>query len=291
MADNASAVRTDTQKMKLSSENANEFWNAAWENNVTGWRNAEQQPFFTRNLYVMACNTPGVEGVKPLSVPCVIGKEENEANLYNGAAEEEVVTAFLKGKAVLVPLCGDTPAVRYMANHGAALVVGADLAPEGLRLQRQTHFPEVAFSATSLTLPNGSAATVYEGVKEGCTVRLFEGDFLALAAAPEFNSSKMDFVYDRASMMAMHPSMRGDYVKTVASCLSPSATLMVERPIRDEGDANGPPFTFFPDQVHALYAAATGRDYEVETILSNRWYGHAEPGSAHYFEFMRVAPK
>lgn len=291
MSNQENGGRTDIQKLKLSEENANEFWNAAWEHDVTGWRHAEQQPFFTRNLYVFACNAPGASDVQSVPMPCVVGKEENSANLFNGPAEEKVVAAFLKGKAVLVPLCGDTPVLRYLADHGAAMVVGADLAPEGLRRQREKHFSEITFAATPLTLPSGGAATIYEGVKDGCTVRLFEGDFLALAALPEFHRSKVDFVYDRASMMAMHPSMRVEYVASVAACLTPEATLMVERPIRDAGDVGGPPFTFFPDQVHALYEAATGRSYDVETMLVNRWYGHPEPGSAHYFEFLRVCPR
>jgi hypothetical protein len=275
----------------LNEQNAKDFWSSAWEHNVTDWRCAEQQPFFTRNLYVFARNAPGVPGGPAIAMPCVIGMSENEVNLYNGAAEEAVVTEFLRGKAVLVPLCGDTPAVRYMADHGASLVVGTDLAAEGLRRLREAHFGDVLFALTPLTLADGSTVIVYEGHTKGCTIRLFEGDFLALVTLPEFCSAKINFVYDRASMMAIHPNMREAYVETVAAALAPEAGLMVERPVRDEGDVSGPPFTFTADQVRSLYESATGRSYDVNTMLVNRWYGNPEAGSVHYFEFFRVYPK
>lgn len=291
MSNDAAAKHPDSVHPKLDAHNAKTFWNAAWEHDFTGWRNAEQQPFFTRNLYVYACNAPGAPAGQALPMPCVIDKAENDAKLYNGVAEEVVVTQYLRGKAVLVPLCGDTPALRYLADHGARLVIGADLAPEGLRRQREAHFGEVAFSATNLPLPGGGEVMLYEGFKDGCTVHLYQGDFLALATLPAFCDTKVDFVYDRASMMAMHPSMREAYVKTVAAVLTPEAGLMVERPVRDAGDVEGPPFTFFAEQVHALYEAATGREYDVQTMLVNRWYGHPEPGRVHAFEFFRVCPK
>ncbi|KPA85260.1 hypothetical protein ABB37_01607 [Leptomonas pyrrhocoris] len=277
---------------KLNGQNSKEFWNAAWEHDATGWRQAEQRPVFTRNLYVWACNSSDASDVQVIPRPCVIDKADYDADLYNGPTEEAVVTAFLQGKSVLVPLCGDTAAVRYMADHGATLVVGADLAPEALRRQRETHLGDVRFVVTSLPLPGSSGSvTVYEGVKGGCTIRLFEGDFLALAGVEVFCNAKIDFVYDRASMMAMHPSMRSAYVATIAACLTPEAGLMVERPVRDEGDVAGPPFTFSPVQVLSLYNSATGRSYDVETVLVSRWYGNPDPGNVHYFDFLRVFPK
>ncbi|KAG5498358.1 hypothetical protein JIQ42_03164 [Leishmania sp. Namibia] len=106
-----------------------------------------------------------------------------------------------------------------------------------------------------------------------------------------FHGTLADFVYDRASMMAIPPLMRERYVRAVAAVLNPTAGLMVERPIREEGDKSGPPFSFSADQVQALYEAATGRRYEVSSMLENRWYGSLEPGAVHYYEFLRVYRK
>ncbi|KAG5499936.1 hypothetical protein GH5_04073 [Leishmania sp. Ghana 2012 LV757] len=55
-----------------------------------------------------------------------------------------------------------------------------------------------------------------------------------------FHETRADFVYDRASMMAIPPLMRELYVRAVASVLKPTAGLMVERPSREEGDESGP---------------------------------------------------
>lgn len=291
MSTDSLSASTLLSQLKLQTDNTKEFWNTAWEKDLTRWRNAELRPVFTRHLYVCACNAPEASNLSAIPMPCVINAAELEANLYNGAEEEAVVRDFLKGKAVLVPLCGDTPVVRYMADHGATTVVGVDLAPEGLRRQREAHFDDVNFTVTPVKLSNGGTATMYEGVKDGCTIRLFEGDFLALATAPEFCDSKIDFVYDRASMMAMHPSMRDAYVATIAAVLTPEAGLIVERAVRDEGDVSGPPFTFFADQVKSLYENSTGRPYDVETMLVNRWSEHPEPGAPHYFELLRVYPQ
>lgn len=284
--------------MKLTTDNTSAFWTSAWDTNVTGWRNAEATPSFTRHLYAFACHVPGGAAAPATAVvpplPLVVTAEMHAAEELNGPAEEATVRGFLAGKTVLVPLCGDTAVLRYMADHGAAAVIGADLAVEGLRLQREVRFAGVTFTFTTHALPgagDASSVVVYEGCLGGSTVRLFEGDFLELPRLSAFAAAPVDFVYDRASMMAMHPSLRAPYVRSIASVLRPDAGLMVERPVRDEGDARGPPFTFSADEVLSLYEAATGRPYEICTLLENRWFSRPATGSVHYLEFFRLYPR
>ncbi|KAG5474771.1 hypothetical protein LSCM4_03947 [Leishmania orientalis] len=177
-----------------------------------------------------------------------------------------------------------------MADHGASIVVGVDLAAMALRLQRERSFSEVEYTCTECALVGGGIVKVCNGVCGGCALRLFEGDMFELPPVAAFHGTRADFVYDRASMMAIPPLMRELYVRAVASVLKPTAGLMVERPIQEEGDESGPPFSFSADQVQALYEAATGRRYEVRA-MENRWDGSLEPGAVHYYEFLRVYPK
>lgn len=275
----------------LTEENAHSFWNAAWGAQCTGWRGGEViYPFF-RNIYLFLASMQADKGKRAVHLPHdarPLGLEGNK--LFSGPAEEEAVRAYIAGKCVLVPLCGDTPALAFFVSQGAKMVVGADLSAESLAAQRRSHFPGTDF--TQSVLQEGAPAdrvVLYEATVKGTTVRLFEGDFLRLWEVPAFASVAYDFVYDRAAFMAINPALRAAYVRTVSKVLKPETPLLVERPVRGEGDTAGPPFTFTVESLKTLYEAATGRTFDVESILQFKW-GETRPNSPNWMEFIAVRP-
>lgn len=274
--------------VKLTAENSSEFWNCVWESGHTRWREAEKSHPFTRNIFAF------VSGLKSIgaadSAPLVVTKEMNEEGVLNGTTEVAVVASFLAEKTVLVPLCGDTPVIRYLADHGAKRVIGADLSPMGLLRQRESHFSDVSFEQSLHRCSETDDEVIeFNGTLGECNIKLFQGDFLKLSKCAAFCTG-VDFVFDRASMMAMHPSLREPYVRTIAACLKPDGYAMVERPIRDPGDMSGPPFTFTVDEVRTLYEKTTGHRYDARVVVENHWIGHKNdtPGVARYFDFIGI---
>lgn len=276
----------------LSLENMRNFWNKAWATNNTGWRAAEQDPPFTRNIYAFLGGVPG-SGVK-VPVPYAFTDElMADPNFLSGPEEQDAVSRFVKGKTVLVPLCGDTHALRYFLSMGASTVMGVDISEMGLAAQRKNNFPDVTFSRTVHPLPKSTTndeVIVYEGTTaEGGKVLLYEGDILKLRDCAAFHIA-VDFVYDRAAFQAILPSMREGYLRTIAEVLRPESTILLERPVRDPDDPTGPPFTFTADSVRQVLEAVTHSRYDVHVVIEALYRKPIRPDLPKYFEFFGVYP-
>jgi thiopurine S-methyltransferase len=67
-----------------------------------------------------------------------------------------------------------------------------------------------------------------------------------------------DAIYDRASMIAIEPSRRQDYVALLGSMLRPGGSILLvtieKRTVAEEGaKLSGPPFSIDEEQVRQLY--------------------------------------
>ncbi|CAD2218823.1 Thiopurine S-methyltransferase (TPMT), putative [Angomonas deanei] len=291
---------SSTLGLSLGADNSKEFWNTVWEKELTIWKRGEVLRPYTRNIYAylqyldqkdyfpskVTADGPA------LNFPFLIKSEENTTELLNGEKENAIVKSFLKGKRVAVPLCGDTTVIPYLAESGAALVVGADLSEAGLAAQREHNFPGVDFTREEVRVGE-ETVVVFEATVYSCVVRLFQGDFMLLPQCPAFTGSKIDFVYDRASFMAVNPALRASYVKTVASVLTEEAVALVERPARVVDDRNGPPFSFSCEEINTLYETVTGRKYNVEVFINDPSRSAPEivPGTPVYHQWLSLYPK
>lgn len=136
---------------------------------------------------------------------------------------------FAGGSAgrVLVPLCGKSVDLAYLASLGHE-VVGVELVEDAAR----------AFFEASGVTPTVTRVGGFVRYAEG-SVTIVVGDFFATDV--ELLGGPFDFAYDRAALIALPPAMRRAYVAKLRSLLRATAPILLVLLDFDAGD--GPPFS------------------------------------------------
>ena len=144
------------------------------------------------------------------------------------------------GAAVFVPLCGKSLDMIWLRSRGHP-VIGVELSEIAVN----------GFFGENRLQP---AVTDEPGFKkysaDGITV--YCGDFFALTAAHLAQAGAM---YDRASLIALPPSMRRRYADAIAEKLPPAARVALVTVEYDQSQMSGPPFAVAEDEVARLYGA------------------------------------
>lgn len=142
---------------------------------------------------------------------------------------------------VLVPLCGKTVDLVYLAAK-VKEVVGVEGVVKGVKEFMQEN-PDLCIKATE---PRSNFDSF-----RGDKIWMFCGDFFHFGPSV---AGEYDFIWDRAAMVAIDPSMREEYVKVLESVLKPGGVLLLSGYIRPKNDlTTGPPFTLNKDQVKSLF--------------------------------------
>ena len=140
---------------------------------------------------------------------------------------------------VLVPLCGKSVDLEWLAVHGFE-VVGIELS----ELAARAFFEERGFAPEPVE--RGSFVEYRHG-----NVTIFVGDFFAASTQ---QLGHFDAAYDRAAMIALPEALRARYVAQLQTLLAPKAKLLLLTLYFDA--AGGPPFSVSPDEVRASYQGA-----------------------------------
>jgi thiopurine S-methyltransferase len=144
------------------------------------------------------------------------------------------------GARVLVPLCGKAVDLRWLAEHGHA-VLGVELSELAVR----AFFEEQELRAEESRL--GPFKRFVAGA-----IEILCGDFFALDRA---RAGAIDAVYDRAALIALPAPMRARYAAHVLDLLPDDApSLLITLEHAGSGDV-GPPFSVPSAEVHALFGA------------------------------------
>ncbi len=165
-----------------------------------------------------------------------IGFHQNQVNAHLRSFWDKL--ALEKGATVFVPLCGKSQDLLWLRGEGHS-VVGVELSP----LAAEAFFTE---NELTPTVTRDGAFVRYES--DGVT--FLAGDFFALtpdAIGPVAG------VYDRASLIALPPSMRkryADHLTTLAPATAPILLISLDYP---DGEMNGPPFSVHEEEVRRLY--------------------------------------
>ncbi|EKG07537.1 hypothetical protein TCSYLVIO_001336 [Trypanosoma cruzi] len=246
-------------KMHLGTHNVKEFWTTVWKTRNTGWRLGERSAPFTRILFAF------------LKGAGILSEEELKKDPY------DAVLCFLAGKTVFAPLCGDSAIISYMVGCRVKRIVGVDLSEQALSLQCQVNFPNVSFKTTRLDPVEGTTGdfVVHEASVGDSRVTFFQGDLLQLPCFKAYSELKVEFMYDRASMMAIPPDIRGAYVQAVTRVFRANTTVAYERMVRvlPEERHWGPPFMVDMDEVLQMYRESTGREYRATRVLADEMEG------------------
>ncbi len=142
-------------------------------------------------------------------------------------------------RRILVPLCGKTEDLAYLAGLGHE-VVGVELVEDAVR----------QFFAEHAATP---AITARDGLVQYSTgaITVLAGDFFATTPALV---GAIDGIYDRAALIALPPPLRTRYVAHLRE-LAPAATrellVTVDYP---DGSAEGPPFSVDETEVRGHFA-------------------------------------
>jgi thiopurine S-methyltransferase len=136
------------------------------------------------------------------------------------------------GRRVLVPLCGKTPDLAWLARLGNK-VVGVELA----ELAVETFFAEQRLSFD--VAPGAQPA--YTARELPITIHC--GDFF------DIGGLDCDAHYDRGALVAMPPQLRRRYAAQVNSLLVPGAERLVITVEYEQSVAAGPPFSIDEDEL------------------------------------------
>ena len=136
-------------------------------------------------------------------------------------------------KRVLVPLCGKSPDLLWLAKRGH-IVTGVDLSEVAVRAF-------YAESGLSFKEKNVDDLVFFES--SGLPITLACGDYFKFANAP------FDALYDRASLIAFPQSIRPEYIRHTKSLLKPEATQLLVTLAYDQSKVDGPPYSVSPTEV------------------------------------------
>ena len=145
------------------------------------------------------------------------------------------------GAQVLVPLCGKTPDMAWLAARGHR-VVGVELSDKAAR----AFFDEQGMHAERV---RRDGFDVYSAAG----VAIWVGDFFQMPAAVFDECAAL---YDRAALIALPPDMRRRYAATLCEQLPAGCRGLLIAIAYDQSEMAGPPFSVPEDEVRALLEPA-----------------------------------
>lgn len=145
-------------------------------------------------------------------------------------------------RRILVPLCGKTADLAFLAGAGHE-VVGVELVEDAVRQFFAEHdaTPEIA-KRDGFVIYTAGAITVLAGDVFATSV--------ALVGA-------IDGIYDRAALVALPPDVRPRYVDHLRAIAPAAQRELLVSLEHAAGSAEGPPFSVDETEVRTLFASAT----------------------------------
>lgn len=150
-------------------------------------------------------------------------------------------SALEPGRRVLVPLCGQSRDLAWLASHGFA-PVGVEISPIACRAFFAERDIEPAVT------PRGPFVAW-----TGSGVTILQGDFFEL---DETCDGTYDAAVDRGAIVAVPPERRAAYAEHLRARLAPGSPILLVTIEFDPARDAGPPYPLFPDEVRRLFPGA-----------------------------------
>ena len=183
------------------------FWHDRWKNQLTRWHRAEYNDLMVKHWYSL--NAPD-------------------------------------GSEVLVPLCGKSLDMLWLAEQGYS-IVGLEMVEQAIH----TFFKENQLSPESTQFG--------KLVKHSSPpFTIFQGDVFALEAG----TVQADAWYDRAAMVAIPPSTRESYVQQIRQQTKPGAVGLLITLTYPQHEADGPPLSLTDEDAFSLFSEG----FEIERL-------------------------
>ncbi len=165
-----------------------------------------------------------------------IGFHQDEIHPYLRRFWPEVQAA--RGGEVFVPLCGKSSDMVWLRQQGS-FVLGVELSSIAVR----DFFKENGFAPTH-------ASSGKFDCSEADGIRILCGDFFDLGKE---DLARVSAVYERASLVALPPDMRGRYARHLVEMLPPATQILLLTFDYPQAEMQGPPFAVTVNEVEALY--------------------------------------
>ncbi|WP_447528262.1 thiopurine S-methyltransferase [Vreelandella sp. TE19] len=160
----------------------------------------------------------------------------HQASTHPALIEHWPALGIARDAKVLVPLCGKSLDMRWLADQGHP-VLGVELAPEAV-----AQFLSDCPAGVSRYEQAG-----FEVARQG-SIELWCGDFFHLHIRQTF---ELGAFYDRAALIALAPAARQRYAFHLAQLIPPGARgLLVS--VTHEKEGQRPPFSVPEDEVRKL---------------------------------------
>ncbi|MGY2363076.1 thiopurine S-methyltransferase [Pseudomonas azotoformans] len=165
--------------------------------------------------------------------------------------------ALAEGSKVLVPLCGKSLDLMWLASHGLR-VMGVELSEQAV---------EAFFSEQNLVprITRRNAFTVYQAD----LIEVWCGDFFALDAEALIGCIAL---YDRAALIALPPLMRAQYAERLSRLLPSGCQGLLITLDYDQTQKAGPPFAVTDEEVKVLFGSDwTLKALQEQDVLQESW--------------------
>ena len=176
-----------------------------------------------------------------------IGFHNPEINSYLIEFAEKVLPT--KAKTVFVPLCGKTKDMLWLSNLGLS-VIGV----EAVEIACIHFFEE---NNLEYTISKSHGFTIYSSG----TIQLWCGSFFSL---PSKIIASAEFIYDRASIVALPEKLRAKYIKKLIDESKTEVSMMVHAFTYDQNLMSGPPFSVPFEEISTFYA----KHFEIKTLFN-----------------------
>lgn len=180
------------------------------------------------------------------------GFHQAEPNVHLVTYADKLLAACSAGR-VLVPLCGKTVDMPYLAARGAA-VVGIEAVPRPVA----EFFAESADGMQPSTKAVGEFTAHYTA---DAALEIWLGDFFQLEAG---TAGAFSAVWDRGALVALEPELHERYVSTIRGVLEPRAKILLSvltHPPFPDGRVDSP-YSVTQEDVQRLY----GEYFEVQPL-------------------------
>ncbi|HHJ36074.1 MAG TPA: thiopurine S-methyltransferase [Gammaproteobacteria bacterium] len=158
-----------------------------------------------------------------------------------------------KDLKVFVPLCGKSKDLLWLAQNGYQ-VFGVECSDRAVK----SFFEE---NALSYKHAEKGEYGLYQNDEQVALIEILQGDFFGLE--PETLDDVTD-IFDRASLVALPPGMRQDYVNKIDALQKPGTRTLLVTLNFDPAEMDGPPFSVTDEEVLDLYS----ENFTIDKLLS-----------------------
>jgi thiopurine S-methyltransferase len=142
------------------------------------------------------------------------------------------------GSRVLVPFCGKTPDLLWLANRGLD-IIGIELS----QIAVESFFSE---HGLGVEVRDEGKFKCYSAKNE--TIAIHCGDYF------DFESEPFNALFDRGALVAQPAEARQRYVEHTKSLLRQDAYRLIITLEYEQAAASGPPFSVMPDEIISYWS-------------------------------------